>query len=93
MTLTTPDIEEQATNDHRFPKNRSAVINRSLLEIACSTLVSGANESECGCGKSDAKEKYVRKCVNPVTGMDATLPATRVVALNSSGMPEGMVDE
>ena len=85
MALTKNVIIEQLQAQLGFPKNQSAEITESLLEIVKSTLASGDDLLISGFGKFCVKEKKERKGRNPATGADAILPARRVVTFKCSG--------
>ena len=85
MTLTKNLIVERLQAQLGFPKNQSAEITESLLEIIKSNLASGDDVLVSGFGKFCVKEKAERKGRNPATGEDAILPSRRVVTFKCSG--------
>jgi integration host factor subunit alpha len=85
MALTKKDIVEQIQNQLGFPKNQSREITESLLETMKSAMESGDDVLISGFGKFCVKEKAERKGRNPATGVEAFLPARRVVTFKCSG--------
>jgi integration host factor subunit alpha len=85
MALTKHDIVEKIQNGCGFPRNRSAEVTESLLELIKSSLESGEDVLVSGFGKFCVKAKKERKGRNPATGEDAMLPARRVVTFKCSG--------
>jgi integration host factor subunit alpha len=85
MALTKNVIVEQLQTQLGFPKNQSAEVTESLLEIVKSTLASGDDVLVSGFGKFCVKEKKERKGRNPATGNDLMLKPRRVVTFKCSG--------
>lgn len=92
MALTKQDVAERIREQFDFPKNRSAEIIETLLELIKFTLESGDDVLVSGFGKFSVKEKAERKGRNPATGKDAILPARRVVTFKCSGKLREMVN-
>lgn len=86
MTLTKADIVESIQNHLGFPKNRSAEIVESLLEIIKKTLESGEDVLISGFGKFCVKSKKERRGRNPANGQDLMLSPRKVVTFKCSGV-------
>jgi integration host factor subunit alpha len=85
MTLTKIQIVESIQNQTGFPKNKSAEIAETLLEIVKRTLASGDNVLVSGFGKFSVMKKKERKGRNPATGEDMMLEPRKVVTFKCSG--------
>ena len=85
MTLTKAHIIESVQNNLGFPKNRSAELVESLLEIMKKSLESGEDVLISGFGKFCVKQKNERRGRNPANGEDLTLAPRRVVTFKCSG--------
>ncbi len=85
MTLTREHIITSVHNHLNFPKNRSADLVESILEIMKSTLASGEDVLIPGFGKFYVRDKGKRRGRNPQTGEDKMLRARRVVGFKCSG--------
>ena len=85
MALTKNDIAEQIRDQFGFPRNRSAEITESLLEIIKSALESGDDVLVSGFGKFCVREKNERQGRNPATGEDMMLKPRRIVTFKCSG--------
>ncbi|MBC8394370.1 MAG: integration host factor subunit alpha [Deltaproteobacteria bacterium] len=86
MTLTKADIVESIQNHLGFPKNRSAEIVESLLEIIKKTLENGDDVLISGFGKFCVKSKKERRGRNPANGQDLMLSPRKVVTFKCSGV-------
>ena len=86
MTLTKAQIVESIQNHLGFPKNRSAQIVESLLEIIKKTLENGEDVLVSGFGKFCVKEKKERRGRNPANGSDLMLAPRKVVTFKCSGV-------
>lgn len=86
MTLTKADIVESVQNHLGFPKNRSAEIVESLLEIIKKTLENGEDVLISGFGKFCVKSKKERRGRNPANGQDLMLSPRKVVTFKCSGV-------
>ena len=86
MTLTKADIVESIQNHLGFPKNRSAEIVESLLEIIKKTLENGEDVLISGFGKFCVKSKKERRGRNPANGQDMMLSSRKVVTFKCSGV-------
>ena len=92
MALTKMQIVESVQNRLGFPRNRSAELVESLLEIIKSTLESGDDIMISGFGKFCVNEKKARKGRNPATDEEMTLPARRVVTFKCSGKLRDLIN-
>lgn len=86
MTLTKAQIVESIQNHLGLPKNRSAQIVESLLEIMKKTLENGEDVLVSGFGKFCVKEKKERRGRNPANGSDLMLAPRKVVTFKCSGV-------
>jgi integration host factor subunit alpha len=86
MTLTKAQIVESIQNHLGLPKNRSAQIVESLLEIIKKTLENGEDVLVSGFGKFCVKEKKERRGRNPANGNDLMLAPRKVVTFKCSGV-------
>lgn len=86
MTLTKAQIVESIQNHLGLPKNRSAQIIESLLEIIKKTLENGEDVLVSGFGKFCVKEKKERRGRNPANGRDLMLAPRKVVTFKCSGV-------
>jgi len=86
MTLTKAQIVESIQNHLGLPKNRSAQIVESLLEIIKKTLENGEDVLVSGFGKFCVKEKKERRGRNPANGSDLMLAPRKVVTFKCSGV-------
>ena len=93
MALTKNVIIEPFQAQLGFPKNQSAEITESLLELIKASLESGDDVLVSGFGKFCVNDKKARKGRNPATGEDAILPARRVVTFKSSGKLRDKVNQ
>jgi len=85
MTLTKADLIDTIYNRFDFPKNKSAQLVESLLEIIKETLANGEDVLISGFGKFVVKEKRERRGRNPQTGDDLMLGDRRVVTFRCPG--------
>jgi integration host factor subunit alpha len=85
MDLTKAQIVNVIQNHLNLPKNKSAEIIESLLEIIKSTLEAGEDVLISGFGKFCVKEKRERKGRNPATGEAMVLEPRKVVTFKCSG--------
>ena len=85
MTLTKEDLINSVHNHLNLPRNRSAVLVESVLEIIKKTLSSGEDVMITGFGKFYVLDKKKRKGRNPQSGKDLMLGARRVVGFKCSG--------
>lgn len=85
MAFTKVQIINSISDQIGYPKNHSAEIVETLLEIIKKILESGDDVLVSGFGKFCVKEKNVRKGRNPSTGDDMMLRSRKVVAFKCSG--------
>jgi len=85
MTLTKADIIESVQKRLGLPKNRSADLVETLLEIMKNTLESSEDILISGFGKFCVKSKRERRGRNPATGEDLMLAPRNVVTFKCSG--------
>ena len=93
MTLTKAQIVESIQNHLGLPKNRSAQIVESLLEIIKKTLENGEDVLVSGFGKFCVKEKKERRGRNPANGKDLMLAPRKVVTFKCSGVLRDKINE
>jgi len=84
MTLTKAHLIDTIYNSFDFPKNKSAQVVESLIEILKSTLANGEDVLISRFGKFWVKDKKERRGRNPQTGDDLMLGSRRVVTFRSS---------
>ena len=85
MTLTKAQIVEAIAEMNGFPRNKSAQILESLIEIIKSTLATRDDVLISGFGKFIVKSKGQRRGRNPATGDALMLSARKVVTFKCSG--------
>ncbi len=85
MTLTKAQLTNSIHKQLNLPKNRSAQVIDSLLEIIKKTLEDGEDVLISGFGKFCVKEKGKRRGRNPWTGEDLMLGERKVVRFRCSG--------
>ena len=85
MTITKTDLINSISNDLNLPKNKSAALVDSILDIMKDTLESGEDLLISRFGKFCVRDKNERKGRNPQTGDDMMLRTRRVVVFKSSG--------
>ena len=86
MTLTKAHLIDTIYNRFDFPKNKSAQVVESLLEIVKKTLANREDVLITGFGKFCVKEKRERRGRNPQTGDDLMLGERTVVTFRCSGV-------
>lgn len=86
MTLTKAHLIDSIYNRVDLPKNKSAQVVESLLELIKKTLENGEDVLISGFGKFCVKEKNERRGRNPQTGKDLMLGERRVVTFRCSGV-------
>jgi len=84
MTLTKADIIEAVQTETGLPKNKSADVVESLLEIVKSALERGEDVLVRGFGKFCVNQKAERRARNFATGEDLMLAPRRVVRFKCS---------
>jgi len=85
MTLTKVQLVEAISELNGYPKNRSADIVETMLEIIKRTLESGEEVLISGFGKFCVKDKKGRLGRNPATGGPLMLKPRKVVTFKCSG--------
>jgi len=86
MSVTKNDIVGSTYRKLNLPKNKSAEVFESLLEIIKRTLANGEDVMVSGFGRFCVREKRERRGRNPQTGQDLTLRPRRVVNFRCSGI-------
>ena len=84
MTLTKAMIVDAIHEQLGYPKNKSAEILETLLELIKGTLEKGEDVLISGFGKFCVKAKNQRRGRNPATGEDMVLDQRRVVTFRCS---------
>ena len=84
MTLTKAMIVDAIHEQLGYPKNKSAEMLETLLELIKSTLEKGEDVLISGFGKFCVKAKNQRRGRNPATGADMILDQRRVVTFRCS---------
>ncbi len=85
MSLTRDHIIKSIQNHLELPRNRSAELVESVLELMKQTLGDGEDVLISGFGKFCVRDKGKRRGRNPQTGEDVMLDARRVVRFKCSG--------
>ncbi|MGD9045185.1 MAG: integration host factor subunit alpha [Desulfobacterales bacterium] len=84
MALTKAMIVDGIHEQLGYPKNKSAEMLETLLELIKSNLEKGEDVLISGFGKFCVKEKNERRGRNPATGSDMILDRRRVVTFRCS---------
>ncbi len=84
MTLTKAMIVDTIHAQLGYPKNKSAEMLETLLELIKSNLEKGEDVLISGFGKFCVKKKNQRRGRNPATGQDMLLDQRRVVTFRCS---------
>jgi integration host factor subunit alpha len=84
MTLTKAMIVDSIHERLGYPKNKSAEMLETLLELIKGNLEKGEDVLISGFGKFCVKEKNERRGRNPATGDDMILDQRRVVTFRCS---------
>ena len=85
MTLTKDHLISAVAEANGYPRNKSAELIETLLELIKSKLGSGEDVLISGFGKFCVKEKRQRRGRNPASGEAMMLDARRVVTFKCSG--------
>ncbi len=85
MSLTKNEIVQAVAEDIGFPKNQSAELVETLLELIKKALESGEDVLVSGFGKFCVREKRERRGRNPATGEAMMLRSRRVLTFHCSG--------
>ena len=86
MTVTKAHMIESVQENLGYPKNQSADIVESLIEIIKRTLAEGDDLLISGFGKFCVKKKKERKGRNPATNEEMILRERKVVVFKCSGL-------
>ena len=86
MTLTKAALKDSIHKQLGFPRNKSAEIVESLLEIMKRNLEDGEDVLISGFGKFCVKGKKKRRGRNPATGDDLILESRKVLTFKCSGV-------
>jgi integration host factor subunit alpha len=84
MTLTKNHLISAVAEANGYPRNKSAELIETLLELIKSKLASGEDVLISGFGKFCIKEKRERRGRNPATGEGLMLGPRRVVTFRCS---------
>ena len=84
MALTKAMIVDGIHEQLGYPKNKSAEMLETLLELIKSNLEKGEDVLISGFGKFCVKEKNERRGRNPATGNDMLLDSRRMVTFRCS---------
>ena len=84
MTLTKAMIVDAIHEQLGYPKNKSAEMLETLLELIKGNLEKGEDVLISGFGKFCVKSKNQRRGRNPATGADMILDQRRVVTFRCS---------
>ena len=85
MTATKSDLVKAVAEANGFPRNKSAELIETLIDLIRAKLASGEDVLISGCGKFCVKKKRERKRQNTATGKNMKRPARRVVTFKCSG--------
>jgi len=85
MTVTKDSLINSVHNHLGMPKNKSADLIESLLEIMKKTLENGEDVLVSGFGKFCVRDKKERRGRDPQTGDDLMLDRRRVIVFKCSG--------
>jgi len=93
MALTKDHLISAVAEINGYPRNKSAELIETLLELIKSKLVSGEDVLISGFGKFCVKEKRERRGRNPATGEEMMLDARKVVTFKCSGQLRDKVNQ
>jgi integration host factor subunit alpha len=93
MTLTKDHLISSVAEANGYPRNKSAELIETLLELIKSKLVSGEDVLISGFGKFCVKKKRERLGRNPATGVEMMLDARKVVTFKCSGQLRDKVNQ
>ena len=93
MTLTKDHLISSVAEANGYPRNKSAELIETLLELIKSKLVSGEDVLISGFGKFCVKEKRERRGRNPATGEEMMLDARKVVTFKCSGQLRARINQ
>ena len=84
MTLTKDHLISSVAEANGYPRNKSAELIETLLELIKSKLSSGEDVLISGFGKFVVRKKEARRGRNPATGEQLPLDARTVVTFRCS---------
>jgi len=93
MTLTKAMIVDAVHEQLGYPKNKSAEMLETLLELVKGTLEKGEDVLISGFGKFCVKAKNRRRGRNPATGADMLLDQRRVVTFRCSHLLRDKIND
>ena len=93
MALTKAMIVDGIHEQLGYPKNKSAEMLETLLELIKSNLEKGEDVLISGFGKFCVKEKNERRGRNPATGNDMLLDSRRVVTFRCSHLLRDKIND
>ena len=93
MTLTKAMIVDAVHEQLGYPKNKSAEMLETLLELVKGTLEKGEDVLISGFGKFCVKAKNQRRGRNPATGADMLLDQRRVVTFRCSHLLRDKIND
>jgi integration host factor subunit alpha len=85
VTTTKSDLIQAVADANGFPRNKSAELIETLIDLIRAKLASGEDVLISGFGKFCVKKKRERRGRNPATGEDMILAARRVLTFKCSG--------
>ena len=85
MTATKSDLVKAVAEANGFPRNKSAELIETLIDLVKTNLAGGEDVLISGFGKFCVKKKRERRGRNPATGEDMILAARRVLTFKCSG--------
>ena len=93
MTLTKAMIVDAIHEQLGYPKNKSAEMLETLLELIKGNLEIGEDVLISGFGKFCVKDKNERRGRNPATGDDMILDGRRVVTFRCSHLLRDKIND
>ncbi|MGI9569870.1 MAG: integration host factor subunit alpha [Desulfobulbia bacterium] len=93
MALTKAMIVDGIHEQLGYPKNKSAEMLETLLELIKSNLEIGEDVLISGFGKFCVKDKNERRGRNPATGNDMILDSRRVVTFRCSHLLRDKIND
>ncbi len=93
MALTKAMVVDAVHEQLGYPKNKSAEMLETLLELVKGTLEKGEDVLISGFGKFCVKAKNRRRGRNPATGADMLLDQRRVVTFRCSHLLRDKIND
>jgi integration host factor subunit alpha len=93
MTATKSDLVKAVAEANGFPRNKSAELIETLIDLIRAKLAAGEDVLISGFGKFCVKKKRERRGRNPATGEDMLLAARSVVTFKCSGKLRDKINE